>query len=128
MCTHAIWHHKVYIYNDNQQCCMCATPSTAEQHSSRGAAGKLRSISLVCALHNLTTLSLTAVRTVKLTLHFCTFCTDKYGFTGGLWEVPVVLLQTFCLASERLIYMVGILIYRILCLSLRCDSWYATML
>ena len=28
-------------------------------------------------------------------------------FTGGLWEVPVVPLQTFCLASERLICMVG---------------------
>ena len=53
---------------------------------------------------------------------------DKYGFTGGLWEVPVVPLQTFCLASERLICTVGILIYRILCLSLGCDSWYATML
>ena len=52
---------------------------------------------------------------------------DKY-FACGLWEVPVVPLQTFCLASERLICMVGILIYRILCLSLGCDSWYATML
>ena len=47
---------------------------------------------------------------------------DKCSFTGGLWEVPVVPLQTFCLASESLICMVGILIYRILCLSLRCDS------
>ena len=53
---------------------------------------------------------------------------DKYSFTGGLWEVLVVPLQTFCLASERLICMVGILIYRILCLSLGCDSWYTTML
>ena len=49
-------------------------------------------------------------------------------FMGGLWEVPVVPLQTFCLASERLICMVGILICRILHLSLRCDSWCATML
>ena len=50
---------------------------------------------------------------------------DKYGF---YWEVLGVPLQTFCLASERLICMVGILIYRILHLSLRCDNWYATML
>ena len=29
---------------------------------------------------------------------------DKYCFfISGLWEVPVVPLQTFCLASERLI-------------------------
>ena len=52
----------------------------------------------------------------------------KYGFTGGLWEVPVVPLQTFCLASERLICMVGILSYRILRLSFGCDIWYATVL
>ena len=54
--------------------------------------------------------------------------TDKYIFTGGLWEVLVVPLQTFYLASERLICMVGILIYRILHLSLECGRWYATML
>ena len=32
------------------------------------------------------------------------------------------------LMDERLICMVGILIYRILCLSLGCDSWHTTML
>ena len=49
-------------------------------------------------------------------------------FTGVLWEVLVVPLKSFCLASERLICMAGTIIYRILCLSLGCDSWYATML
>ena len=53
-------------------------------------------------------------------------------FTKSVWFVGCTscTLQTLYAWLVRGLYvgMVGILIYRVLCLSLECDSWHATML